>query len=115
MSSFDEKTLCSQIAARLAEAGRPAISDDEILNIVDMIWDFYDSRGYLDPDNDSEASREELEPEILQYCLTMLRRDKKAKVTPDDLPIIIAAELDYEDQLLEGDEGLDDLDSLLSD
>ncbi len=45
----------------------------------------------------------------------MLRRDKNARLDPADLPIIIAAELDYEDSLLDGEEGLDDLSDLLAD
>lgn len=113
--TFDENAVTDFIAFRLTEAGRNAYSHDELLNIVDMIWDFYDTRGLLDPDAEDEPDRAEIEPEIVTYAATLLRRDKSAKVDPADLPLIIAAELDYEDLLLNGDEGLDELDELLKD
>lgn len=101
------------MADRLRDKGRPAYSDDELINVVDMIWDFYDTRGLLDPDCDEEPDREDLENELVAYATTMLRRDRNAHLDPADLPVIIAAELDYEDSLLDGDEGLSDLDELL--
>ncbi|MCM1028270.1 MAG: hypothetical protein NC342_01855 [Pseudoflavonifractor sp.] len=103
---FDENKLVRHISASLAEAGRPAYSDDEILNIVDMIWDFYDTRGLLDPDVEEEPDRQEIEPDIVAYCATLLRRDKSARVVSGDLPLIVKAELDYEDMVLDGSDNL---------
>ncbi len=40
MKIFDENNAVKSILARLAENGRSHYSDDEILNVVDMIWDF---------------------------------------------------------------------------
>lgn len=114
MNQFDENAACKYIAARLAEAGRPVYNADELLNIIDMIWDFYDTRGLLDPDSDDDdPERAELEQEIVAYAKTLLKRDKGAGVDFADLPLIVKAELDYEDTLLEGDEGINDLDDLI--
>lgn len=113
MMTFDEYSVTRFISSRLKEAGRPDYGHDELLNVVDMIWDFYETRGLLDPDVEDEPERAELEPEIVSYAATLLKRDKKAKVDPDDLPLIVAAELDYEDTLLDGDEGLEELSDLL--
>ena len=99
--TFDETQLINYINSRLTESGRPSYPDDEILNIVDMIWDFYDTRGLLDPDGDEEPERAEIEPEIVAYALTLLRRDKNSKIDAKDIPLIISAELDYEDMILE--------------
>lgn len=113
MTMFDENSAVKFIAKRLSDSGCSVYSDDEILNIIDMIWDFYETRGLLDPDGEVEPDRADLEAELLTYAKTMLKRDKKAIVSYDDLPVIIAAELDYEDSLLDGDEGLDDVAGLL--
>lgn len=113
--TFDENAVTDFIASRLKEAGRNAYSHDQLINIVDMIWDFYDTRGLLDPDAEEEPERSDIEPEIVSYAATLLKRDKKAGIDPADLPVIVAAELDYEDTLLDGDEGLDELDELLKD
>lgn len=113
MKIFDENSAVNYILNRLKEAGRPEYGDDEILNIIDMIWDFYETRGLLDPDSDEDPERSDLESELVTYATTMLRRDKNATLDPKDLPLIISAELDYEDSLLDGEESLDDLSDLL--
>lgn len=104
--NFDEAQLIKYINSRLEEAGRTAYPDDEILNIVDMIWDFYETRGLLDPDGDEEPERADIEPEIVAYALTLLRRDKNSKVENADIPLIVSAELDYEDMILENPDEL---------
>lgn len=104
--NFDEAQLIKYIKSRLEEAGRTAYPDDEILNIVDMIWDFYETRGLLDPDGDEEPERADIEPEIVAYALTLLRRDKNSKVDNADIPLIVSAELDYEDMILENPDEL---------
>lgn len=113
MKIFDENTAVKYINDELKKAGRPTYNDDELLNVIDMIWDFYDTRGLLDPDTDEDPQRSELENELASYALTMLRRDKNAKLDHSDLPLIITAELDYEDSLLDGDEGFDEVDDML--
>ena len=100
---FDENKCIDYINSRLAEAGRAPYDDDEILNIVDMVYDYYDSRGLLDIDDEGEDTpeRSSLEADLVAYVQTMLRRDKRSVVRPDDVEIIVAAELDYEDSLEE--------------
>lgn len=100
---FDENKCIDYINNRLADAGRSPYDDDEILNIVDMVYDYYDSRGLLDIDDDGEDTpgRAALEPDLVAYVKTMLKRDKRSVVRPDDVEIIVAAELDYEDSLEE--------------
>ncbi|MDE6825590.1 MAG: hypothetical protein K2J18_02375 [Paramuribaculum sp.] len=100
---FDENKCIDYINNRLAEVGRAPYDDDEILNIVDMVYDYYDSRGLLDIDDDGEDSPERtaLESDIVAYVQTMLKRDKRSVVRPDDVEIIVAADLDYEESLEE--------------
>lgn len=100
---FDENKCIDYINGRLAAAGRAPYDDDEILNIVDMVYDYYDSRGLLDIDDDGEdgPERPALESDLVSYVLTMLKRDKRSVVRREDVEIIVAAELDYEDSLEE--------------
>lgn len=44
---FDEQKAIEFINARLVENGRTAYPDDEVFNVIDMIWDFYDENGLL--------------------------------------------------------------------
>lgn len=95
---FDENKAVEFINRALVEKGRSPYPDDEVLNIIDMIWDYYEENGLLDIDVDDEDDAATLD-EILEYVIRMLKKDKGAKVAAEDLPIIINAELDYEESL----------------
>lgn len=97
---FDENKAVRIINENLVANGRSPYPDDEILNIIDMIWDYYEENGLLDidPDDDSEDDTVSLD-ELLDYVTRMLKKDRDAKVDASDLSLIINAELDYEDSL----------------
>ena len=99
MEEFDENKVVDAINNALTAAGRTPYPDDEILNIVDMIWDYYEENGLLEPDWDDDDEDEVTLDEIISYVTRMLKKDKGANVSLDDLPIIIEAEIDYEESL----------------
>ncbi len=100
MMEFDENKAIDFINQALINEGRTAYDEDEVLNIIDMVWDYYDENGLLeveaDPDDDD---LDDLESEIVDYVTRMLRKDKKAKVVPEDVPVMVRAELAYEDSI----------------
>ncbi len=95
---FDENKAVDAINNALTAAGRTPYPDDEILNIVDMIWDYYEENGLLELDWDDD-DEEVTADEIIGYVTRMLKKDKGANVSIDDLSIIIKAELEYEESL----------------
>ncbi len=95
---FDENKAVQLINKSLVDNGRKPYSEDEILNIIDMIWDFYEENGLLEIDDIDDDDTPTLD-EIMEYVTRMLRKDRLAKVESQDLPIIINAELDYEESL----------------
>lgn len=95
---FDENKAVEFINTALVEAGRKAYPDDEILNIIDMIFDYYEENGLLEIDADDDDDEPTVD-EILEYVTRMLRKDNGAKVAIEDLPTIINAEFDYEESL----------------
>lgn len=95
---FDESKAVEFINRALADHGRTPYPDDEILNIVDMIWDYYEENGLLEPDFGDDDDNATVD-EILEYVTRMLRKDNGAQVDLSDLPVIINAELDYEESL----------------
>ncbi|MDE6126999.1 MAG: hypothetical protein K2G30_08585 [Muribaculaceae bacterium] len=98
---FDEQKAIEFINARLAEAGRAAYPDDEVLNVIDMIWDFYQENGLLDVDlSDDDEEDEDIEPDLIDYVNRMLRKDRQAGIDPQDVPLMVRAEIDYEDSVL---------------
>ncbi|MDR1981045.1 MAG: hypothetical protein LBQ39_05410 [Tannerellaceae bacterium] len=75
-------------------------SDDEITYIVDLIYDYYESKGFLDdeePEDDSEVAIDE--EELVNYVVTNAMKDKVGKFDPDEITHIIQGELDYCDSI----------------
>lgn len=102
MESFDENKAIAAINRALSESGRNPYDEDQLINVVDMIWDYYEENGMLDVDDDFEADDDEdVAAELVDYITRMLRKDKGATIDVADLPIIVQAELDYEDSLLD--------------
>lgn len=97
---FDEQKAVEFINARLKEAGRSPYPEDEVLNVVDMIWDFYEENGLLDIEVSDNDVDEDIEPDMIDYVTRMLRKDKKASIDPEDVPLMVRAEVDYEDSVL---------------
>ncbi|MDE6099986.1 MAG: hypothetical protein K2L46_08850 [Paramuribaculum sp.] len=101
MKEFDESAVLKEMRKSLPE--NISYSDDDLLNIVDMIWDYYEMNGLLDVDIDSENDTDDEEidivSELIDYARRMLKKDKACKVNPDHLEALIRAELAYEDAL----------------
>lgn len=72
---------------------------DDILSVIDSIFDFYDSKGLLDFDN-LDSDGDFTEDEILSFVNNSLRK-KKICVFNDDgiLARIVRLELEYEDSV----------------
>ena len=101
---YDENIAITQIRKVLSDKSNTIYDDDEILNVIDMIWDFYDENGMLDIDlEDGEDDSEAIYSELCDYVVRMLKKDKEAKILPEDVPAIVKAEVDYELSLEEGD------------
>lgn len=97
---FDELQAVKFINDRLREAGRSPYPEDEVLNVIDMIWDFYEENGLLDVDANDDEPDDDIEPDMVDYVTRMLRKDKGATVDPSDVPLMVRAEVDYEDSVL---------------
>lgn len=97
---FDELRAVAFINDRLKEAGRQPYPEDEVLNVIDMIWDFYEENGLLDVDADDDDTDDDIEPDMIDYVTRMLRKDKGASIEVADVPLMVRAEVDYEDSVL---------------
>lgn len=98
MNEFDETQVVAHINEALAKNERRQYSEDELLNVVDMIWDYYEENGLLDIDADDEED-EVSHDEIIDYVTRMCRKDKHCGIDHADIPVIVDAELEYEASL----------------
>ena len=99
MKEFDESEALDFIRANAGSERVSAYSDDDLLNIVDMIWDYYEINGMLDIDADADDEEDSLPEDITVYVKRMLKKDAVAKVSADDVYDIVRAELSYEASL----------------
>lgn len=74
-------------------------SDDEILCVVDIIWDYYEERGLLSL-NDLDAEDELLNiDDLLSYVKREVKNNPQLSIDPNDIPYIVKGELEYEESL----------------
>ena len=96
---FDENKAIEYINNTLVSSGKKAYPDDEILNVIDMIWDFYEENGLLEIDDDLDDDDLATEEEISDYVTRMIKKDKDSQIKYEDIPLIVRAEIDYEESL----------------
>ncbi len=96
MEVFDEEKAVKFILESLGEhASR--YDEDDILDVIDIIWDYYEDHGFLDISMDSDD--QELAPEkdiLVAHVTKMIKRDRGSKIQPDDIFYIVTSELEYE-------------------
>ena len=97
---YDEIKAVEFINAVLVENNRSAYDEDEVLNVIDMIWDYYEENGLLDLDLADDDEDEDIEADLVDYINRMLKKDKDAKVDPAGVPLMVKAEIDYEDSII---------------
>lgn len=97
--SFNEDNAVKFIRAELPESIREKYDDDEILSIVDIIWDYYEDNGYLSL-NSIETEEEQLDvDDLVKYVKKRGENDQELIMDSKDVELIVKAELDYEESL----------------
>lgn len=99
MLEYDENEAVKFIRKYMPADKSELYSDDEILNVLDMIWDFYEAHGMLEISADAGSEPDPDRDAILDYVNKMLRKDKLAVVDTADVHWIVDGELEYEKTL----------------
>lgn len=96
MEFNEEEAIKYIIDALGADAGK--IDEDEILNVIDIIWDYYDDNGLLDIDcgDDDEVNVDDL----ITYVKKVTAKDKHCPFSPEETERIVRAELEYESKTI---------------
>ncbi|MDE5838649.1 MAG: hypothetical protein K2K52_08260 [Paramuribaculum sp.] len=99
MNTFDEDAAIKAVRESLPAEKSQVYTDDQILNVIDMIWDFYEENGLLEIDDDEEIEETALFDDLLRYVRKMLQKDKESGIAVEDIETIVRAEIDYENSL----------------
>lgn len=100
MKEFDEKEAIHSMRAVLSDESSKLYDDDELLNVIDIIWDWYDDQGLLDID--TEADDEDINTDaLIKHVSKMLAKDSDSPIRREDVEPLVMAELRYEQSLEE--------------
>lgn len=90
---YDDEEAVKFIKNYLPQELKEKFNDDNINYIVDLIYEFYDSKGFLDGDDDSTVEFDE--DELIQYVIKNAQRDGFGNFSQDEIGYIVQGELAY--------------------
>lgn len=97
---FDESKAIAFMRSHAGSEIADKYDDDQLLNIIDIIWDFYEENGLLDIDIDEEMDdEEEILDDLVAYATRMLRKDRQSGIDPEHVRPLVVAEIEYEQSI----------------
>ena len=103
MKEFDENEAIEFMRKSLPESAQNIYDEDQLLNLIDIIWDYYEQNGMLDIDlveGDCDDD-ENMLAELVDYAQRMVKKDRNSTIALDHVPVLVEAELKYEDSILD--------------
>lgn len=99
LMKYDEDDAIKFIRETLPKEVSEKYTDDEILYVIDIIWDWYERNGYLKIDA-GVTEEEELDIDKLTAFVTKeIRKDGEVVMDPQDIDLIVRGELQYEESI----------------
>jgi len=92
---YDDDDSVQFIKNFLPEPVKQKFSDDDISYIVDLIYDFYESKGFLEGDDDEMVEIEYEEDELVAYITNNALSDGIGKYEAEDIALVIQGEMEY--------------------
>ena len=94
---YDDAASVAFIRNYIPQELKELLSDDDIVYFVDLIYDYYESRGYISDDDDlsDEEPIEVDEDELVDYVVRNAKKDGVGKFDPDQIRFIVQGELEY--------------------
>ena len=94
MLEYDENDAIEFIVKKIGIE----IEEDEILNIIDIIWDYYEDNGMLDISMDNDEDESDIST-LIAHVVKIVSKDKSSNLEKDVIAQIVEAELAYEESL----------------
>lgn len=96
---YDEEDAVKFIQNYIPQEIKGKFTDDEINYIIDIVYDYYDEKGFMNDDTDENSLVDIDEDEIVAYVLKYTKKDKINNFSPDEIAFIIQGELAYCDSI----------------
>lgn len=89
---YDDDAAVAYILDFLPEDTKERVDEDAVNYVLDVIYDFYEDKGYIEEDSAEEASIDE--EEMFEYICKAAQKDKM-DLTEDDIRLILEGEYEY--------------------
>ncbi|MBE6302076.1 MAG: hypothetical protein E7085_09540 [Parabacteroides distasonis] len=96
---YDEDESVAFIQNYLPQELKGKFSNDDINYIVDLIYEYYESKGFLSDEVDENSSIDIDEDELVQFVVKNAQKDEVGKFEAEDITFIVQGELAYCDSL----------------
>lgn len=90
---YDEDDSVAFIQNYLPQELKGKFSNDDINYIVDLIYEFYESKGFLDENSDDNAEIDIDEDELIGFVVKNAQKDGVGKFSPEDITFIVQENL----------------------
>jgi hypothetical protein len=99
MLIYDEDDSVKFIQNYLPQEMKGKYSNDDINYIVDLVYDFYESKGFMNEDPEKDADVEIDEEELIAYVIKNAKKDGVGKFEAEEISFIVQGELEYCDSI----------------
>lgn len=97
---YDEDDAVKFIRNYLPQELKGKFSDDDINYIVDLIYEFYDSKGFFNDEAHKDDEDVEFdEEELINFVVKNAQKDGVGKFDAEDIIFIVQGELEYCDSI----------------
>jgi len=98
---YDDDEAVKFIRNYLPQEVKEKFSNDDINYIIDLIYEFYESKGLFDDivDNNDEEFVEFDEDELIEFVIKNAKKDGVGKFNTDEITFIVQGELEYCDSI----------------
>lgn len=94
---YDEDDSVKFIQSNMPNELKGQLTDDDINYLVDLIYEYYEEKGYLEDDADDNVEIDE--EELINYVLKKSKEDNIKAFTYEQVEAVIDGELSYYDSL----------------
>jgi hypothetical protein len=96
---YDEDESVKFIKNYLPQELKEKFSDDDINYIVDLIYEYYDSKGFMNDDESDDKEVEIDEDELINFVIKNAKKDGVGKYDAEEISFIVQGELEYCDSI----------------
>jgi len=94
--NYDDDEAVKFIRNYLPQELKEKFSDDDIIYIIDLIYEFIESKGFVDED---DAVVEIDEDDLIDFVMQNAQKDEVGKFTTEEITFIVQGELEYCDSI----------------